>query len=317
MKWYIKLLIALLVIVFSPIIVIFLIVAAVTYLIRLPGNVKAYENSQYYKEFGLPFTTSRLHSPEHRFFNSFKKRNLQVSYIRQESNGLEYFIYNDTLFLFPDFDQIDYDEEKAEWQVNYDGDWKNFEQAYRDTVSEIDTEAPALPIKLLVERSMFPLLDLNGVSVPECISLTQNYETAFENEDSPLKLRVPANTQELYDMMLATPELCGDFEIAENGNIHWDLYKDIRIHIDVDVAECCFGLVKRSSGKTESGFAHWHPTIFEIYDEVCKVGTKGNVLVIRAFMGGASVLYMGDEEGCPYSPDKKTLFGKIYYLQVI
>ena len=315
MKWYIKLLIALLVIVFSPIIVTFLIIAAITYLIQLPHNIKEYKNSLYYKEFGLPFMISRLYSPQYRFFNSFTKRNLQGNYIRQASNGFEYFIYNDTLFLFPDFDQIDFDEEKSEWQVDYDGDWENFEQAYRDIVSKIDKDVPNLSIKLLVERKMFPLTDLNGVSIPECIFLIWNYETAFENEDSPLKLRVPTNAQELFEMMLATPDLCGDFEIAESGDIYWDLYKDIQIDIGVDTRDCYFSIAKKSFGKIKNEIMHWHPTIFEVYDDVCKVGMKGNVLVIRAFVGGESVLYMGDEANCPYSPDKKTLFGKVYYLK--
>lgn len=96
MKWYIKLLIILLVIVFSPVIVAFLIIAAIIYLFQLPKHIKEYKNSQYYKEFRLPFMTSRLYSPEYRFFNNFKKRNLQVNYIRQYSNEFEYFIYNNT-----------------------------------------------------------------------------------------------------------------------------------------------------------------------------------------------------------------------------
>lgn len=315
MKWHIKILIALLVVIFSPIIVAFLIIAAITYLFQLPKNIKEYKNSQYYKEFGLPFMISRLYSPEYRFFNNFKKRDLQANYIRQASNGLEYFIYNDTLFLFPDFDQIDFNEEKSEWQVDYDGDWKNFEQAYKDIVAKVDQNALILPVRLLVERKMFPATDLIGASIPEPVFLIWNYETAFENEDYPLKLRIPTNTQELYDMMLATPGLCGDFKIAENGNIHWDLYKNIQIDIGVDTGDCYFSVDKKLSGKIESEMTHWHPTIYEIYDDVCKVGMPGSVLVIRTLMSGASVLYMGDERNCPYSPNKKTLFGKYYYLK--
>ena len=150
-------------------------------------------------------------------------------------------VYNDRLFLFPNFDQIDFNEDKEEWQVNYDGDWKNFEQAYKDIVTKIDKEAISFPTKLLVERKMFPMTDLNGVSIPECIFLTWNYETTFENEDSS-KLVVPVSTQELYSMMCATPGLCGKFKIADSGNIHWDLYKDIRIDIDVDPHDCYFGV---------------------------------------------------------------------------
>jgi len=315
MKWYVKLLITLLVIIFSPLIAVFIIIAAATYLFQLPKIVKEYKKSKYYQEFRLPYATWKLYSPEYRFYNSFKIRNLKLTYVRQESNGFEYFIHNETLFLFPDFDQIDYDEEKSEWQVDYDGDWKSFKQAYKDIVFKVDPDRATLPVRLLIERKMFPATDLNGVAIPECIFLTWNYETAFENEDSPLKLRVPTNTQELYNMMVETPKLCGKFKIAEDGNICWSLYDDIQISISVDPQDCCFSINKRVFGKIESRITHWHPTIYEIYNDVCEIGMPGNVMVIRTFMSGANVLYMGDEQNCSYSSDKNTLFGKYYYLK--
>ena len=130
MKWYVKLLITLLVIIFSPLIAVFIIIAAATYLFQLPKNVKEYKKSKYYQEFRLPYATWKLYSPEYRFYNSFKKRNLKLTYVRQESNGFEYFIHNETLFLFPDFDQIDYDEEKlrADGTLN-DMTWDEFKAA--------------------------------------------------------------------------------------------------------------------------------------------------------------------------------------------
>ncbi len=313
MKWYEKLLMVLLVIIFSPLILVFLLVAGIVYLFHLPENKKAYKNSPYYKTFGLPFMTSRLYSPEFIFFNNSKERNLQISYIRQKSNGLEYFIHNDILFLFPDFDQIDYNEEKEEWEVDYDGNWKNFKQSYKELVSKLDENAPELPMKLLVERKMFPIANLTAVAIPDCIFLTWNYETTFENEDSPLKLIVPTNTEELYKLMVETPNLCGKFELVEKGNIYWDLFENIQIEIGIDPQDCFIAIKKL--GKIEMEITHWHPTYYEIYNEICKIGIPGNVLVLRSFMGGAGVLYMGNERECPYSSDKKVLFGKFYYLR--
>lgn len=315
MKWYKKLLIFLCVVVLSPLILTSVLIAVISYLFQLPKDKKLYKNSSYYKDFKLKFMEYRFHSPEYRFYNSVRKRNLQIDYIRQESNGLEYFVYQDTLFLFPDFDQIDFNEEKSIWEVDFDGDWQPFEQAYQEIVAKLDDRTTNYPIKLLVERKMFFPTDLNGLEIPECIFLTWSYETAFENEDSPLKLRVPVNTKELYDMMCETDGLCGDFEIAENGNIHWDLYDDIQIDIGIDAEDCYIGVDKKLFGKVKSGITHWHPTIYEIYGEVCKLGASGNVLVIRTFLGGASVLYIGDEMNCPYSPKRKNIFGKIYYLR--
>ena len=82
MKWYVKLLITLLVIIFSPLIAVFIIIAAATYLFQLPKNVKEYKKSKYYQEFRLPYATWKLYSPEYRFYNSFKKRNLKLNTVQ-------------------------------------------------------------------------------------------------------------------------------------------------------------------------------------------------------------------------------------------
>ncbi len=238
MKWYKKLLFVLLIIVFSPIILCCLICVGISNISTLPKEIKEYKNSHYYKQFELPFRISKLYSPEYRFFNSCKNRKIKADYFRQESNGLEYFIYKDTLYVFPDFDQIDFNEEKSMWQVDYDGEWKSFEESFNNIVSKIDSDVGNIVTKLLAERKLFLMTDLRNVDIPDCIFLTMNYETAFENEVSPLKLIVPTNTQELYDMMLATPNLCGKFEMTENGDICWDLYEDFKIKITVNSQNC-------------------------------------------------------------------------------
>ena len=81
--------------------------------------------------------------------------------------------------------------------------------------------------------------------------------------------------------------------------------------------DCYFIVNKLLSGKGESGITHWHPTIYEIYDEVCKVGKHGSTLVLRTSGGGGTVLYSDEKENCPYSPYKKYLFGKYYYLRAV
>ena len=314
MKWYHKVLIIVCVIIFSPIIILGICAASIVYLFEMPRNIKAYTQSDYYKDFNQPYKRYLLYSPEYRFYNSIKKRTLPIDYKRQE-NGLEYFIFENTLYLFPDFDQIDFSEEKHIWEADYDGDWKPFEEVYYNLVSKIDKEIDASCIKLLVERKMFPMKDLNSIDIPECIFLTWSYENAFENENSPLKLCVPTNTKELFDMMKQTPDLSGDYHIADNGNIVWNLYESIQVDIGVDPGDCYLGISKKVFGKIESSITHWHPTIFEIYDEVCKMGKRGNVLVIRTFLSGASVLYMGDQENCSYKKQAKNLLGKLYILE--
>ena len=76
-----------------------------------------------------------------------------------------------------------------------------------------------------------------------------------------------------------------------------------------------FCIQKLLLGKIESGITHWHPTEYEIYDEVCKIGKRGNVLVLRQGAGSGAVLYSGSRDECPYKPDQKVLLGKYYYIE--
>ena len=130
LKWYQKLFIALTVIIFSPLILVGIIIAGIYTLRQMPKNKKEYKSSRYYADFQQKFMTSILYSPEYRFYNSAIRRNLPLKYVKQESNGFEYFIYNEAIYLFPDFEQIDLDEDGKGWQVDYDGNWEPFDESY-------------------------------------------------------------------------------------------------------------------------------------------------------------------------------------------
>ena len=54
---------------------------------------------------------------------------------------------------------------------------------------------------------------------------------------------------------------------------------------------------------------------FEIYDEVCNIGKRGNVMVLRSTATSGALMFYGSKADCPYSPDKKYLLGKYYYLE--
>ncbi|MBR3894684.1 MAG: hypothetical protein IKJ35_06000 [Clostridia bacterium] len=316
LRWYHKLLIVLTIIVFLPLIIVGIIIVAISLIFQIPKNKKAYKKSRYYADFRQKFMTSLLYSPEYRFYNSAMRRNLPLKYIKQESNGFEYFIYDNTIYLFPDFEHIDVNEEGKKWLADYDGDWKPFDECYEKLLTKLESP-PDYPIKLLVERNMIPPINLYGIDIPDCIFVTWRYETTFENENLPFKMIVPQNSKELYDMMLQTPNLCDNFELSANNEIIvWNLYKNIRINIEVDSHDCCVSICKLLLENIESSITHWHPTIFEIYDEVCNIGKRGNVLVLRSSRRGGSLLYAGSKDECPYSPHKKYLFGKYYYLEV-
>ena len=121
------------------------------------------------------------------------------------------------------------------------------------------------------------------------------------------------NTEDLYNKILDTPLLCGRFELVEK-TIFWNLYDGFEIEISIEPPDSCFEIQRRWLKNICIPLTHWHPDEDEVYSQVCNIGLKGNVLVIRENWFGVSILYMGDKEKCPYPADKKWSWGKIYYL---
>ncbi len=314
-KWYVKVLIVLLIIICAPLIILLALIAVPLILIEGAKAKKAYYKSPYYADFKKKYTMGITTDPVYRFYNGAVARKLPVKFGAKLTGPL-YGIYEGTMYLLPDFEQMGLSEDgRAVWQVDYDGDWMDFEEAYAKLLSDMAV-TPGDSVKLLVERRMITVCDLTETPPPACVFVTQTYETAFENEDSTLKMRIPQSAEDLYGMMRKTPDLCGAFELTEDQQgIRWRVREDIQITLGVDPRDCYVGVEKLLFGKIESGITHWHPTEYEIYDEVCKIGKRGNVLVLRQRAGSGAVLYSGSKAECPYQPNKKILFGKYYYIE--
>ena len=318
MKWYEKVLTVLLIVIFSPLILLILLLVCPFLAREYRRAKKAYYKSPYYAAFKKKFTMGITTDPVYRIYNGAAARDLPVRFpdnMDDRIDGLSYFFYRDTVYLLPNFEQMGLSEDgRAVWQVNCDGDWVDFGEDYAAT--RVQAVYPDLTVKFLVERCMIIVCDLTETPPPACVFVTQSYETAFENEDSALKMRIPQSSADLYDMMCATPDLCGEFELTEDGaGIRWRIREDIQIALGVDPHDCYIGVEKLFLGKIESGITHWHPTEYEIYDEVCKIGKRGNVLVLRARAGNGAVLYSGGRDECPYKPDQKVFLGKYYYIE--
>lgn len=310
-KWYHRVLRCICAVLLSPLLLLGFCTAAVVDWLEMPKNKKAYTSSAYYKAFRLPYKRHLLYSPEYRFYNAIAGKGQPIGYTRQASNGLEYFVLENVLYLFPDFDQILFHEEKHIWEADNDGDLMPFEEAYRSLVSKLDKGIDAACIKLLVERGMFPLTDLTGIRIPDCICLAPTYESAFQKDAPPPMLRMPETANEVLAMMKQTPGLCGHYDIVGTGTIVWELYESFQIEISAD----CLTVYQQGSGKRKRQVTHWHPSPFQICDQVYQMGRRGNVLVIRRFFAGAKVLYMGRRENCPYKERKCPLLGKTYVLE--
>ena len=317
-KWYHKVLIALLILLFLPLITLMFLIAS-PFIIRESHRAKKeYYKSPYYATFKKKFAWGITTDPVYRVYNGAKARNLPVRFpdnMDDRIDGLSYFFYGDTVYLLPNFEQMGLSEDgRAVWQVNNDGDWMDFDEGYAAT--RVQAMYPDLTVKFLVERCMITVCDLTETPPPSCIHVIHSYETAFENDDTALKMRIPQSSADLYDMMCATPDLCGEYELTEDRQgIRWRIREDLQITLGVDPHDCYMSVERLLLGKIESGITHWHPTAFEMYGEVCKIGKRGNVLVLRARAGSGAVLYSGRKEDCPYKPDKKVLLGKYYYIE--
>ncbi len=122
------------------------------------------------------------------------------------------------------------------------------------------------------------------------------------------------STKALYEKMCNTSDLCGKFEMIDN-TIFWNLFEGLDIEIYIEPSDTYFAIDKKPFWLIPRPLVHWHPDEEDVYEQICNMGLKGNVLVIGKSLFGSGVLYMGKEENCPYSPKKKWLWGRRYYLK--
>ena len=111
--------------------------------------------------------------------------------------------------------------------------------------------------------------------------------------------------------MLLNKKLGGQYKLVDNEIIVWT-FDDVVYEISMDGREGYFNVLKNN--KFKLNITHWHPDEYEIYDDICKIGEKGNVLVIKTLLGGAQISYMGPKEKCTIKRKKIGLF-KIHYFE--
>ncbi len=291
----------LLIVIFSPLILYALIHVGIVTLFSIPKSRKKYKKSEYFKDTETPYHLNIDRSSKYRFYNSAKARKLPIKYTKQKSNNFEYFVFDNTAYIFPNFDGMSFSEEKGIWQTNFDGDLSELEKEYQTMLKQFDA-LPQIPVKFLVERMMIDMLTIENLTLPDCIYLTQSYEYAFKNDDIHLLAKLPQTSEELYEMMLMTPDIAGNFELVE-GSIHWQLTEEISAEVIADPRDGYFYISRTLFGSYEDSITHWHPSPYEIYNDVCKIGLKGHVLVIK----GKSILYMGDKNSCQYLQNNRLI----------
>lgn len=111
----------------------------------------------------------------------------------------------------------------------------------------------------------------------------------------------------LYQQMKENKNLVGTFEKADS-EIIWSLYDKFTVIITYDY----IGIQNKLFGIIPNCITHWHPYEDDIYDDICSLGTKGNVTVIHSTPLCTGIIYSGPAENCKIK--RKWLFGRYYYL---
>lgn len=124
----------------------------------------------------------------------------------------------------------------------------------------------------------------------------------------------PQTTEELYNMLLETPDLAGKLEL-EGDAVFWT-FNNFWVYASLDQNEGYIEVnIKKEHWWQSSQLLHWHPMKDEIYKDLCALGNKNNVLVIRSGWLFSDIFYLGKESEYKYTPNKKRHRGRLYYLK--
>ena len=319
-----RVLVVFLLILFSPLLLVLfvggglfiLIAAAISWPILGLEARRNYKKSQYFRELGVPYRKHLMDGPSYAFYNAYGKHE-DVTYVRQNGNSFEYFVYGGTVYLFPDFNCLKFCQESMRWKTVY----RTYsEEEYGELGDYIETRrglleesVSSLPIKVIIDRKRIQEPSLEGLPLPSEAWIVKHFETAFRNEHWRSISIVPQNLQELYDLLLETPDLLGYFEMREKEEcICWE-HGELSLRFDLDNISV---YKKSDKGKPERYLTHWHPDFEEVYDDVCRIARKGSVLVVKMLGGTTHVAYSGEKEGCPAEALVGKKHSKIHVFEV-
>lgn len=105
-------------------------------------------------------------------------------------------------------------------------------------------------------------------------------------------------TKELYERLINTSDIDGTFSF-DGVAIQWHRHCEAWLCIEWDYIGFVFG---------QDRPYHWHPNydyneIDKFYDELVRIGKKGNILVVRKCLIGTEMFFVGSAE--EYYTNKK------------
>ena len=186
---------ALLVVIFSPLILLFLVIALFGMLIHKlkdPTRKKAYEESPYFRDLGVPYESWLPYRDSVLFYNEAKRQGREnFRLIHQADDGLDYLLFDNTIFLFePDcLDGVFYDDPAGEWMVNLDGDIKPLAEEWNACKSQIENNRAGMPVLMLLkDEHLFPREGGTNTETDHCA-----------RDLLPAYVRVVANYMDILD----------------------------------------------------------------------------------------------------------------------
>ena len=314
MKWYEYLIFVLLMIILSPVILFGLIIFLIIYPFNNFAKRKSYKKSAYYRDFKTPYSREIFNSNQYAFYNYSVEENLPIKYIKQKTKPLDYFVYNNQIYIFPDFEKIIFDENNNIWNVVYGKNKRESKCTIEEFLNKqmmLFEEPINMPVRILLARDYIENKIIDISKLPESLYIIRNYTSALDNKNIETLSIIPSTTKDLYKMMLANKDLGGDYKLVNEEVIEW-IFNKVIYYIAIDDNDGYFEVCKNNKLKFQ--ITHWHPDEYEIYDEICKIGVRGNVLVIKSFLGMSYIAYMGPKEKCIIKGKRKGLY-KIYYFE--
>ncbi len=118
-------------------------------------------------------------------------------------------------------------------------------------------------------------------------------------------------TKELYEQLLNKKDL-HSFPELDGEVLIWKLYKNAYIKAFCGDSDTCIEIIGTSILYPSM---HWHPNEENIFDELCLLGKKGNIMVLKSFLMETSVFYLGEPEKYRFDKKRKWYWGKLSYFE--
>lgn len=125
-------------------------------------------------------------------------------------------------------------------------------------------------------------------------------------------MRNSKTTKELYEQLLLMPDLHSKPRL-EGEILIWNLYSYAYVRAYCDSYDTCIDVISTSA--SVGSLVHWHPDEDDMFDELYALGKEGNILVLKKYLLGTGVFYMGEPQNYPFERRKKRHWGKLTYME--